>query len=110
MRPLELAVDQAAGDRLTPTTLARCRAVLDELKAPELLPGRSPPRRIVIEQHADMSEEDWADSAPELERLPLFHPFTSEIRAILTQAARCYGFDVVAVDEHGRVREAVETL
>ena len=68
-------------------------------------------RRIAMRQHADTDAEEWAEALalrPSCGQGLLFAPFRPADRRLVDQLARLYGFEVVAVDAHGREYGAME--
>lgn len=91
--------------RAWPDTLVeRCRRLLDQHVELRRRSDSMALRRIAIHQFPDVPDGVWTP----LERTdgPFVPPFTSSARRLVTQIARLYGFELVALDEQGRERDS----
>ena len=80
-------------------TIWRCHAALERaMEEPEPIE-----RRLALRQHPELLEDglerDWA-----CKDVALLPPFSPLDRKLLSFVARLYGFDLVALDEHGKQR------
>ena len=85
---------------LSAGTIWRCHAALERaMEEPEPIE-----RRLALRQHPELLEDDGPERDRACKDVALLPPFSPLDRKLLSFVARLYGFDLVALDEHGKQR------